>query len=145
MMIRPRSAILLWAVTIACSGCSGSGRLLGFTTATTFGLDISLRADDNINVTMGYDRAEIASVPVEDKTDASEPDKTDAYSVLGYFSVSYGNPFSLKPEDNLKITQLFATGVAAREASKPNMGTSNALQAFLGEQAGTIAEKGVAK
>lgn len=120
------------ALAAAGAGCSTSRHLLAFATATTFGLDISLRADDNLNVQMGYDRVEIASIPVPPEKDAAGKD--DAYSVLGYYHVDYGNPWI--PDDKpLTIKQLFATGRAALSASKG----SNGLQDFLGQKAGNIA------
>ncbi len=98
---------------------------LAFSTATKFGLDISQRADQTIDVSMGYDRAEIVSIPAPANRDAAEHE--DTYSVLGYFHVSYGNPWTDKP---LVIRQVFSTGLAAREASK-----NTALQGFFAGKA----------
>lgn len=125
-------------------GCTD---VLGFSTATKFALDISQRADQSIDVSLGYDRAEIASIPVAKKQDAtttptsgasvlpSAEGKTDAYSVLGSFKVSYGNPFRvlLGEEEPFVLDQFFATGMAARKAAN-----TPGLQRFFGTEAGTI-------
>jgi hypothetical protein len=126
---------IAWTLLLASAlaGCSSSERLLAFATATTFGLDISLRADDNVNVVLGYDRVEVATVPVQETKDASKTD--DAYSVLGFFHVDYGNPWN--PGSDLTLKQLFATGVAAQESSSQPTG----LQKFLAQKAAGIAEE----
>jgi len=117
----------------------GCQNVLGFSTATKFGLDISQRPDQTIDVSMGYDRTEVASIPAPKDDDANESadgtDKanTDAYSVLGTFVVSYGNPFLDQP---LVLDQFFATGMAARKAAR-----NPELQKFFGEAAGKIATK----
>ncbi len=113
--------------------------VLGFSTATKFGLDISQRTDQTIDISMGYDRTEVASIPAPKDDDATESgvgmdkDNTDAYSVLGTFVVTYGNPFLDQP---LVLDQFFATGMAARKAAR-----SPELQKFFGEAAGKIATK----
>jgi hypothetical protein len=112
----------------------GCANVLSFSTATKFGLDITQRADQTIDVTMGYDRAEIASIPAPKNRPAVEKadgNNEDAYSVLGSFKVSYDNPWSKKP---LVIDQFFATGWAARKAANhPSM------QVFFGNEVGEIA------
>jgi hypothetical protein len=90
---------------------TGCRPYLAFGTATKFALDVSQRADQTIDVSMGYDRAEIASIPAPE---ANATDHTDTYAVLGTFSVKYGNPFDGEP---LTLKQLFATGMAARIAA----------------------------
>src|SRR5262245_35469428 len=113
---RGRAAATAAALMLAAAGagCSTEARhMLAFATYTTFGLDIELRADNNINVQMGYDRVEIASIPVPAEKDAAGND--DAYSVLGYYHVDYGNPW-LPDDKPLTIKQLFATGRAAMSA-----------------------------
>ena len=123
---------------------SGCGNVLAFGTATKFGLDISQQADKTINVSLGYDRAEIASIPVPEKSDGSAclvknkpvtPCNTDAYSVLGSFSVSYGNPWpwGQKP---FELNQFFATGMAARKAAN-----NSVISGFFGKKSGEIANK----
>lgn len=109
----------------------GCAKTLVFTTGTTFGLDISQRPDQTINVTLGYDRAEIASIPASEDTDANT--QNDAYSVLGIFNVHYGNPFLREP---LTLHQFFATGLAAQAAAKDAQ-----LREFFGKKAGEISQK----
>lgn len=113
----------------------GCTNVLGFGTATKFGLDIAQRADQTFDVSMGYDRAEIASIPAPENEEATESPtgKTDAYSVLATFKVTYGNPWAGKP---LVLDQFFATGMAARKAAQ-----TPALQGFFGKEAGDIAKK----
>jgi len=127
--------IFLVTVLAAMACSSGCTNVLGFSTATKFALDVSQRADETIDVSLGYDRVEVASIPVPENQDAKSivGQNGDAYSVLGTFKVKYGNPFSLKP---FEITQLFATGMAAR-----NVAVSPALQRYFGEQTGTIVKK----
>ncbi|MDD5322950.1 MAG: hypothetical protein PHD43_20535 [Methylococcales bacterium] len=113
---------------------AGCQNVLGFSTATKFGLDISQRPDQTIDVSMGYDRTEVASIPApknEDATQSGDGTGTDTYSVLGTFVVFYGNPFLDQP---LVLNQFFATGMAARKAAK-----SPELQRFFGEATGKIA------
>lgn len=119
---------------------AGCTNVLGFGTATKFGLDIAQQADQTIDVSMGYDRVEIASIPApKNEVATAGTDKAmgaDTYSVLGTFNVSYGNPWDEQP---LVLHQVFATGWAAREAAKiPEM------RAYFGKEAGDIAaRKGV--
>jgi hypothetical protein len=124
--------VLTLLLAAALAGCGE--RLLAFTTATTFGLDISLQSANNVSVSMGYDRAEVASVPVDNQKDATA--KGDAYSVLGYFHVDYGNPW---PGSTLTLKQLFATGLAAQEASSQPTG----LQKFLAQKTAQIVQEKV--
>jgi len=109
--VNPRKRYLVPAgvlvVSIAVTGCANT---LGFSTATKFGLDISQQADQNIDVTMGYDRVEVASIPSPDKADAGKDD--DTYSVIGIFNISYGGL-----NDPLVLHQFFATGMAASDAA----------------------------
>ena len=137
MRMRTRSALYMGLVlpTILMQG--GCRNVLGFGTATKFGLDIAQRTDQTIEVSMGYDRTEIASIPAPKREDAntgtSGADGDDAYSVLGTFRVTYGNPFSDEP---LVLDQFFATGWAARLAVQdPEM------RKFFGREAHDIATK----
>lgn len=117
---------------------TGCTNVLAFGTATKFALDVSQRADQTVDVSLGYDRAEIASIPAPknvDSTGASvENPGDDAYSVLGTFSVTYGNPFV--DSQPLVLDQFFATGWAARIAAK-----NPRMQAFFGREAHEIATK----
>jgi hypothetical protein len=106
------------------SGCSNT---LVFGTATKFGVDISQRPDQMIEVTMGYDRYEVVSIPAQD-TDATKD--MDTYSVLGIFAVSYGNPWTLEP---LVLRQFFATGRAAKKAA-----ANRDFQQYFGRKTGEI-------
>lgn len=130
--IRPELYLgLLIPFALTQAGCQN---VLGFSTATKFGLDISQRPDQTIDVSMGYDRTEVASIPApknEDATESADGTGTDTYSVLGTFVVSYGNPFLDQP---LVLDQFFATGMAARKAAR-----SPELQRFFGKAAGKIA------
>ena len=113
----------------------GCANILAFSTATKFGLDISQRADQTVDVSMGYDRGEIASIPAPRNKPAmnNNSEQSDAYSVLGSFMVSYDSPWDDKP---LVINQFFATGWAARKAA-----THQSMQEFFGKEAGEIANK----
>ena len=133
--------VLVLPFSLLQSGCSN---VLAFGTATKFGLDISQQADKTINVSLGYDRAEIASIPVPEKSDASACStnnqqatlcNADTYSVLGSFSVNYGNPWpwGVKP---FELNQFFATGMAASKAAK-----NDAISGFFGKKSGEIAKK----
>lgn len=121
------------AMIAALSGCRN---YLAFGTATKFGLDISQRSDQQPEVTLGYQRAEIVSIPTNPQRAKNEPNRTDtgasapldatatndAYSVLGTFAVHY-NPSLLQkdPDFNgrgLVIRQVFATGMAAQLAAR---------------------------
>lgn len=126
--------VALVALAIMLEGCTN---VLGFGTATKFGLDIAQRADQTVDVSLGYDRVEIASIPAPKNqvatggSDRSAGD--DTYSVLGTFKVKYGNPWSDEP---LILDQVFATGWAAREAAN-----SPAMRKFFGREARSIASK----
>lgn len=110
----PHLAVVVAAAASLLSG--GCRNHLAFGTATKFGLDISQRPDQQVEVTMGYRRSEMASIPVaENGGDANGTN--DAYSVLSRFYVSYGNPFKLTEREGLHLKQFFATGMAAREAA----------------------------
>jgi len=101
------------AIALALCGCQHH---LVFATATKFGLDISQRQDRVPEVTFGYDRVELASIPTKKETDADG--STDAYSILGTFCVDYdGNILHGVP---LTVRQRLATGVAARNLAEAN-------------------------
>lgn len=128
MRSRPRATIALAALVLGM--LAGCRPYLAFGTATKFALDVSQRADQTVDVSMGYDRAEVASIPAPE---ANATDDTDAYAVLGTFSVVYGNPFG---DDPLTLKQLFATGMAARiAASDPES------RAYFGGKAHEIEDK----
>ena len=108
---------------------SGCRNLLVFSTATKFGLDISESAAQQPEITFGYNRAEVVSVPLggghtntADRYYVSDAGPTnDAYSVLGTFSVGF-DP-SLNNTAGIHVNDLFATGVAAQKAAaSPAMG-----------------------
>lgn len=113
------------------AGCKNH---LAFATATKFGLDISQKANQTIDVTMGYQRAEMVSIPVPSGKDANATE--DAYSVLGRFNVTYGDPFKGGKNDGLHLKQFFATGLAAQAAAT----NANMRQAF-GKAAGEVKDK----
>ena len=128
------AVVALGAVALCAAGCID--RNVVFVTSTKFGLDVSQRPDEQVEVTLGYDRAEVASVPVCDDRPRPTPgangapassagaapcaagtghdatDEWDAYSVLGAFHVDYGNPFLNEP---LTLRQVMASGFAARK------------------------------
>jgi hypothetical protein len=66
------NSILVWLLIFISSGCSNT---LVFGTAMKFGVDISQRPDQVIEVTMGYNRYELASIPAQDK-DATDGEDT---------------------------------------------------------------------
>lgn len=133
MRIRTRLAGYLGLVLPFAMIQGGCTNVLSFSTATKFGLDIAQQADQTIDVSMGYDRAEVASIPVPKNEEATAPPKeTDACSVLGTFKVKYGNPF----REPLVLDQFFATGWAARAAAKNPVARN-----FFGKQAHDIASK----
>jgi hypothetical protein len=132
MSQRPAVAPLLLLLLGVLSGCSA--KTLLFSTATKVGLDISQRADQMIDVTFGYDRAEFASIPVPRDADATS--ETNTYSVLGIFSVSYGNPFAIQERQPLKIDQFLATGEAAKQAVE-----TPGIQSLFGKRTRQIIEK----
>jgi len=136
---------LILPLTLPQGGCTD---VLGFSTATKFALDVSQRADQSIDVSLGYDRVEVASIPVardkneQDATQSltgAETGNSDAYSVLGSFKVKYGNPFNILHEQPFELDQFFATGIAARRAAE-----LPAVQEAFGRKAGTIVEKNIA-
>lgn len=127
---RPASAslgALMLGGTLA--GCT---KTLAFGTATKFALDVSQQADKNIDVSLGYDRAEIASIPAPKDRDANANE--DTYSVLGTFFVHYDNPFN--STDPLRLNQFFATGAAAQTAAK-----SARFRTYFGHSAGVIEDQ----
>ncbi len=127
MAVNRSAVIIMIAAAGALAGCQ---HYIAFTTATKFALDVSQKADQTVDVSMGYDRAELASIPASE----SNADGTkDTYAVLGRFSVKYGNPFKDKP---LVLNQFFATGVAARNAS-----ASPGMRKLFGEQAWLVEQK----
>lgn len=115
------------AAALLATGCAST---LGFSTATKFGLDVSQQADQTINVSMGYDRAEVAAIPAPEDADAGAND--DTYSVIGLFDVSYDNPWS-PTGPPLRLHQFFATGMAARQAAE-----DKSLQTLFGKRAAQI-------
>ena len=113
----------LWvAAMLLTLGSAGCKNYLVFTTATKFGLDASQRADRTVEVTLGYQRAEVVSIPACREDEGVDPaeshcfadGKEDTYTVLGTFHVNQGNPFTMEP---IEIQQVFATGMAAQNAS----------------------------
>lgn len=122
------------ALLLVLGGAGGCSKTLIFSTATKVGLDISQRADQVIDVTFGYDRMELVSIPAP--KDADAVDGKDTYSVLGVFSVSYGNPFALQDRQPLKVDQFFATGQAAKKAAD-----TPGLQDLFGKRTRQIIEK----
>jgi hypothetical protein len=121
-----RLAALLLAMPLATGGCVNT---VIFSTATKVGLDISQRADQVIDVSLGYDRIEVVSIPAPTDTDAGA--NTDTYSVLGIFDLRYGNPWADQP---LVVNQFFGTGVAAQR-----MANDPSFQRFFGDKAGQLA------
>jgi hypothetical protein len=120
------------SLLISTAGCANR---LAFGTATKFGLDISQRADQRVDLSLGYDRYEIASIPVPPKgsKEGMHADSShDAYSILGTFNMDL-DPSLLPSSGGLHLNQLFATGMAARNAA-----ADSNIAAVLGEQAGKI-------
>lgn len=122
------SAVKSLFVAAAVATLVGCTNTLGFGTATKFGLDISQKADQTVDVSLGYDRAEVASIPAPKNEDAKKDE--DTYALVGIFDVNYGNPWTLKP---LTLHQFFATGWAAHEAAN-----NHQLQEFFGRKAADL-------
>ena len=133
--MNPRHILLLnlpATVLLLSSGCQHPR--LAFATATKFGLDISQRADQQPEITVGYQRAELVSMPL---TNTNATATADAYSVAGIFEVKYGPLFGAgSNEAGVRIHQVFATGEAAKSA----MASKN-LGKFFGTEARTIDNK----
>jgi hypothetical protein len=139
----------LLAASLAVTGwlflATGCANRLAFGTATKFGLDVSQRPDQTVEMSVGYDRMEIVVIPSytaagADGSDRQAKDATstgDTYSVIGTFQVKHGNPFAGQP---LIIHQFFATGRAAAEAAR-----NPTLQETFGATAGDIYRKGQAE
>jgi hypothetical protein len=121
-----RSLATLAAVAIAfsLSGCQG---YLVFTTATTFGLDISQQANQTPHVVLGYKRGEVASIPASRKNASATE---DTYSVLAYFCAKYDPILSQSTTDSLQIRSVFTTGMAAQTAA-----SNTDMQRFFAEAA----------
>ena len=136
-MTNPSPPLRLAFVLVLVLGCTAAcTKTLMFSTATKVGLDISQRTDQMIEVTFGYDRVELVSIPAPADTDAGTgPSGKDTYSVLGIFSVSYGNPFAI-PRQPLKVDQFFATGEAAKTAA-----TTPGIKDLFGRRTREILEK----
>jgi hypothetical protein len=126
MRVGTRLVGLLLPITLVSGGCVNT---MMFSTATKVGIDISQRADQIIDVSLGYDRIEVVSIPAPKDADAG-PD-TEAYSVLGIFDLRYGNPWLDRP---LVVNQFFGTGNAAQKMAKDAR-----FQRFFGEKAGQLA------
>ena len=120
------AALLALSMTAALPACTNT---LAFGTATKFGLDVSQRPDQMMDVTMGYDRYEVVSIPAQN-VDARKD--ADTYSVLGIFSVSYGSPWA----EPLVLRQFFATGWAAQ-----NVAGDPRFQKFFGHKSGEILQQ----
>ncbi len=121
-------ALILCGVLTGCT-C----KTLAFGTATKFALDVSQQSDKNIDVSLGYDRAEVAVIPAPKDVDANKDQ--DTYSVLGTFFVHYDNPFKADG-DALRLNQFFATGKAATAAA-----STERFQEYFGHAAGVIASQ----
>jgi hypothetical protein len=136
-LLRPRVALLLGSLLLPILGC-GCKSYLAFGTATKFGLDITQKADQTIEVSMGYRRSEMASIPVAPEGDGSSDasDTDDAYSVLGRFNVTYGDPWKTGADEGLHLKQFFATGMAARKAAE-----NPEMRRAFGEAAGEVKAK----
>jgi hypothetical protein len=106
---------------------------LAFGTATKFGVDVSQRPDQTVEMVLGYDRAEVVVIPMpEAAKDATET--KDTYAVMGTFQVKHGNPFT---GGALIIHQFFATGRAAVKAAQDPR-----FQEIFGTAAGDIYQQG---
>jgi len=131
---RVGTLIGLVVLVIAVAGCVD--RSVVFVTSTKFGLDASQRQDQKVEVTLGYQRAEVASIPMcvpasrsngpdgapsssmtcSEKNGYDSTGEWDAYSLVGAFHVDYGNPFDTSQP--LTLRQAMATGMAARQLAK---------------------------
>lgn len=120
-----RTLSTLGCLSAVCVLCACQNYLI-FNTDTKFGLDISQRADQVPEVTLGYQRLAIASIPVITNSPSAgsghsiDANSTnDAYSVIGTFHVFYKPSLIVSnPTNGLQINQVFATGIAAQELAK---------------------------
>ena len=138
LLIRQRGGQIggLVLAALLASGCKG---YLVFSTATKFGIDISQQGDQTPNISMGYKRAEAASIPVPMGHASGQE---DVYSVLGYFCVKYNPTLNLlSDEDAVEIRSVFATGLAARKALE-HQGLREHFAMKAAEAAAATKEKG---
>jgi hypothetical protein len=129
-----RSVVILVVLVTLAVSTPGCARRLAFATATTFGIDVSQQADQSVQMSLGYDRAETVVMPAEEK---GVSDATDTYAVLGTFQVKHGNPFA---NQALIIHQFFATGRAAIRAAETEQ-----FQRLFGAEAADIYATGSAE
>jgi hypothetical protein len=97
----------------------GCQNYLAFNTDTKFGLDISQSAQAQPEVTFGYQRLAVVSMPAGTNANGGARDantNSDGYSVVGSISIKY-NPSLIGTNGGVRILQLFATGQTAREVS----------------------------
>ena len=126
-----RSCVIGLVVAMIALGTGGCAKRLAFATATKFGLDVSQRADQTVEMSVGYDRIETVVMPAEEK---GVSDASDTYAVLGTFQVKHGNPFA---NQALVIHQFFATGRAAIRAAETEQ-----FQRLFGAEAADIYRTG---
>lgn len=123
----------LFCTAGAMVGCADR---LAFATATTFGVSASQRADNTAELVLGYDRAEIVSIPAphanSTKDGAGDLNLKDTYSVVGSFEAKYRG--LLGSGSGLELRQIFATGFAARNAV-----ANEHFMEVLGDRAGRAA------
>jgi hypothetical protein len=109
------------AIVVLLAGIgAGCQSYLAFNTDTKFGLDISQSAQQQPEVTMGYQRVAIVSMPVLGTNDGrayyDANANHDAYSVLGSINIKY-DPALSSATGGIRILQIFATGEAARSVA----------------------------
>jgi hypothetical protein len=114
-------AALAASLSVGCFSTNLGDRLdkyMVFATGTKFGLDFTQNADQTVDIAMGYDRAEIASIPTA--LDGTATPEEDVYSVIGGFCVRYTTPWD--KNNDFRLRQVFATGEAAvKTARDPKM------------------------
>ena len=96
---------------------SGERRILVFGTGTSLGLKLGFTGDAPSSIDFGYDREELSVIPMHKQAPSGDSNKPDKYSsVLASVDVNLATPNFLGTD--LKLTQFFATGAAARNLAK---------------------------
>jgi hypothetical protein len=96
---------------------NGERRILVFGTGTSVGLKLGFTGDSPSSINLGYDREELSVIPLHRKAPAADSNTPDKYSsVLASIDLNLTTPNFLGAD--LKLTQFFATGAAARNLAK---------------------------
>lgn len=94
---------------------TGDRRPMVFATGTNVGLNVGFNASTPPSVKLGYDREEISIIPL--RADDKRSQGSDQYSSV-LASIDLNGSVSAYQSTDLKNTQFFATGAAARNLAK---------------------------